>query len=304
MMKKKDNLSGIHAFMMTAQLGSFTAAADRLCLTKSAVAKSVGRLEERLGLKLFHRSTRRLSLTPDGEFYLNRCREALDILEHAESVLTEHIEKPSGRLRIDLPAAFGRKLVLPLLLEISQRHPALSLAVTFSERFVDLIEEGIDFVVRIGELKDSSELIVRPLTTQKLVICAAPDYLQRCGVPQSLDDISHHQCILGFRSEQAVVWNLKEADGQTRRYTPPVGHEYGDGDAMLAATLAGQGLCQLPKWLIDDYLERGELVEVLAQYSGYEVPIHILWPKSSHLLPKIRYTVDCLLQEAQKGIFG
>ncbi|MFM2483354.1 LysR substrate-binding domain-containing protein [Celerinatantimonas sp. YJH-8] len=302
-MKGKDHLGSIHAFIVTAQLGSFTAAAERLRLTRSAVAKSVSRLEEGLGLKLFHRSTRRLSLTVDGEFYLCRCKEAFGILENAEAVLTEHLEKLSGRLRVDLPAAFGRQRVLPLLLEISQQHPSLSLAVTFSERFIDLIEEGVDFVVRIGELKDSSELIVRPLTTQKLVICAAPDYLARCGEPQSIEEIQLHQCLLGFRKDQAVIWYLKQPNGQAYYYTPPVGHEYGDGDALLAAALAGQGLCQLPQWLVGDDLAQGKLVEVLSQYSGYEIPIYILWPKSSHMLPKIRYTIDYLLQKAQNGVF-
>ena len=301
-MRRNDHLNSLYSFVTTAQLGSFTAAAERLGVTKPAVAKSVNRLEQMLGLKLFHRSTRRLSLTADGEFYLRRCREALDILEHAESVLTEHIEQPSGRLRVDLPAAFGRKLVLPLLLEISQRHPSLSLAITFSERFVDLIEEGIDFVVRIGELKDSSELIVRSLTTQKLVICAAPNYLEHHGYPQVIEDVQQHKCLLGFRREQAVVWSLKEPDGGTHQYAPPVGHEYGDGDAILQATLAGQGLSQVPRWLIEDHLSSGELVEVLTQYSGYEVPINILWPKSSYLLPKPRHTVDFLLQAADKAI--
>jgi len=303
-MTKKDNFNGLYSFVTTAQLGSFTAAAERLGLTKSAVAKSVSRLEQKLGLKLLHRSTRRLSLTADGEFYLSRCREALNIMEHAESVLTQHIESPSGRLRVDLPAAFGRKLIMPLLLEISERHPSLSLSITFSERFVDLIEDGIDFVVRIGELKDSSELIVRSLTTQKLVICAAPTYLARHGNPKTIEDVQQHKCVLGFRHEQAVVWRLKEPDGSTRLYTPPVGHEYGDGDAILEATLAGQGLSQLPRWLIEDHLSRGELIEVLTQHAGYEVPIYLLWPKSSHLLPKTRYTVDFLLQEARKGTFG
>jgi len=303
-MKNKDNLNGIFAFITTAQLGSFTAAAERLGLTKSAVAKSVSRLEERLGLKLFHRSTRRLSLTPDGELYLASCRKAVDILEHAESILSTHIEKPSGRLRVDLPAAFGRKLVLPLLLEISELNPELSLAISFNERYVDLIDEGIDFVVRIGELRDSSGLIARQLTTQKLALCASPKYVEKHGQPETVEDIDRHRCIVGFRTEQAIVWCLKEQDGSIRRFIPPVGHEYGDGDAMLCATLNGQGLCQLPRWLIQEHLNSGQLVEVLSQYSGCEVPIHILWPKSSHLMPKIRHTVDVLLKEAKKGTFG
>lgn len=170
-MRKTDNLGGITAFVTTAQQGSFTAAAEQLGLTKSAVGKSVSRLEARLGLTLFQRSTRRLSLTPDGEAFLSRCQQAIDILEQAEAELTSHVIHPSGRLRVDLPSAFGRQRVLPLLLAITQRYPELSLTVTFSERFVDLIEEGIDLVVRIGELADSSGLVARRLTTQKLVIC-------------------------------------------------------------------------------------------------------------------------------------
>ena len=139
-MRTTDNLGGITAFVTTAQLGSFTAAAERLGLTKSAVGKSVGRLEARLGLKLLHRSTRRLSLTPDGETFLARCQQAIDILAQAEAELTSHVVEPSGRLRVDLPSAFGRQRILPVLLSIVSLYPALTLTVTFSERCVDLID--------------------------------------------------------------------------------------------------------------------------------------------------------------------
>lgn len=300
-MRTTDHLGGITAFVTTAQQGSFTAAAERLGLTKSAVGKSVSRLEGRLGLKLFQRSTRRLSLTPDGERFLNSCQNAIDILEQAEAELTSHICQPAGRLRVDLPAAFGRQRILPVLLQITRKYPELALTVTFSERFVDLIEEGIDLVIRIGELADSSGLVARRLTTQKLVICASPDYLLSHGEPVTADDLSQHQCVVGFRRNQPISWLLKDAEGQITRFVPPPTHEFADGDAMLAATLAGCGLSQLPIWLVGKYLASGELQEVLPGHSGGEVPISALWPKNRQLLPKIRYAVDTLVQAAEDG---
>lgn len=300
-MRKTDNLGGITAFVTTAQQGSFTAAAELLGLTKSAVGKSVSRLEARLGLTLFLRSTRRLSLTPDGEVFLSRCQQAIDILEQAEAELTAHVIHPAGRLRVDLPSAFGRQRILPILLAITQRYPELSLTVTFSERFVDLIEEGIDLVVRIGELADSSGLVARRLTTQKLVICAAPAYLKAFGEPQCVDALARHRCVVGFRRNQPLSWLIKSADGKITRFTPPPTFEMADGDAMLAATLAGCGLSQLPRWLVAESLASGALVEVLAETAGGEMPISAIWPKNRQMLPKIRYAVDELIKAGLEG---
>lgn len=300
-MRKTDNLGGITAFVTTAQQGSFTAAAELLGLTKSAVGKSVSRLEARLGLTLFLRSTRRLSLTPDGEVFLSRCQQAIDILEQAEAELTAHVIHPAGRLRVDLPSAFGRQRILPILLAITQRYPELSLTVTFSERFVDLIEEGIDLVVRIGELADSSGLVARRLTTQKLVICAAPAYLKAFGEPQCVDALARHRCVVGFRRNQPLSWLIKSADGKITRFTPPPTFEMADGDAMLAATLAGCGLSQLPRWLVAESLASGALVEVLAETAGGEMPISAIWPKNRQMMPKIRYAVDELIKAGLEG---
>jgi len=301
-MRKTDHLGGINAFVTTARQGSFTSAAEHLGLTKSAVGKSVGRLEERLGLKLFQRSTRRLSLTPDGEKFLESCQNAIDILEQAEAELTSHIAHPSGRLRVDLPAAFGRQRILPLLLNITRRHPELALTITFSERFVDLIEEGIDLVIRIGELADSSGLVARRLTTQKLVICASPDYLVHNGEPITPAELSRHQCVVGIRRNQPISWIFKEFDNKITRYIPPATHELSDGDAMLSAVLAGCGLSQLPLWLVGKYLASGELKEVLSDFAGGEMPVSALWPQSRQLLPKIRHVVDDLIKAAEDGL--
>lgn len=301
-MRTTDHLGGITAFVTTAQSGSFTAAAERLGLTKSAVGKSVGRLEDRLGLKLFQRSTRTLSLTPDGERFLLSCQSAIETLEQAEAELASRIAHPAGRLRVDLPAAFGRQRILPVLLDIQQRFPDLALTITFSERFVDLIEEGIDLVIRIGELADSSGLVARRLTTQKLVICAAHDYVQRHGAPANLAEVNQHPCVVGFRRYQPISWLIRSEEGKMIRFTPPPTHEFADGDAMLAATLAGCGLSQLPLWLVKPYIDSGELQEILPVHSGGEIPISALWPKSRQLLPKIRYVVDTLVQAAADGL--
>ncbi|AOM40051.1 LysR family transcriptional regulator [Xenorhabdus hominickii] len=301
-MRRTDHLGGITAFVTTAQLGSFTAAAERLGVTKSAVGKSVGRLEYRLGLKLFQRSTRSLSLTPDGEVFLISCQSAIEILEQAEAALTSHIAYPAGRLRIDLPAAFGRQRILPNLLKITRDYPELTLTVSFCERYVDLIEEGIDLAIRIGELADSSGLVARRLTTQKLVICASPDYLHYSGEPNTPDELSQHRCVVGFRRDQPVSWLLKEKNGEMKRYTPPETYEFADGDAMLAAVLAGCGFSQLPLWMVGKYLESGELKEVLQGHSGGEVLISALWPKNRQLLPKIRHVVDTLVEMEENGL--
>lgn len=300
-MRSHDHLGSITAFVTTAQCGSFTTAAERLGLTKSAVGKSVARLEERLGLKLLQRSTRRLSLTPDGQRYLQSCQNALEVLDQAEAELSAHTLVPAGRLRIDLPAAFGRRRVLPHLLRLAGECPALTLSVTFSERFVDLIEEGIDLVVRIGELSDSSGLAARRLTTQKLVICAAPTYLEGHGTPLTPQDLERHRCIVGLRRGQPVSWLLREADGRQTRYTPPATHELADGDAMLDAVIAGCGLSQLPLWLVRDDLQRGTLRTVLQAHSGGEIPISAIWPAGGQMPPRTRHVVDALVAVAAQG---
>lgn len=302
-MRKTDHLGNITAFVTTAQVGSFTAAADRLGLTKSAIGKSVARLEERLGLTLFHRTTRSLSLTPDGERYLASCQSALEILEHAEQELTSHIAKPAGRLRVDLPAAFGRQKILPILLDITKRFPELELTLSFSERFVDLIEEGIDLVVRIGELDDSSTLVARRLTTQKLVVCASPNYLKQYGTPRTPGELSQHKTVVGFRRNQPVSWLLKNYEGNIAKFTPPATHEFSDGDAMVTAVLNDAGISQLPRWLVSRYLASGELVSVLEDFAGGEMPISAVWPKGRQQVPKIRYVIDELIRHADMANF-
>ncbi|WP_285350566.1 LysR family transcriptional regulator [Pseudomonas sp. ME-P-057] len=294
-------LSGVVIFVTAARAGSFTLAADRLGITKSAVGKSIAKLEDRLGCKLFHRSTRRLALTVDGEAYFASCSLAVDEILAAEAFLTSNQKTPGGRLRIDLPAAYGRSVVLPVLLDILAAYPELKLTVTFSDSVVDLIEEGIDLSIRFGTLKDSSGLVARRLAVQKQIICAAPSYIEKYGHPKSLEELQQHRCIVNYRRGQRVSWTVLDEAGVLTRITPPGTHEVGDGDAIIAMAAAGQGICQMPGSLIRDHLNAGRLVPVLENYSQGDVAIHAVWPQTRHLQPKVRRVVDELVARAEKG---
>ncbi|CAN5350094.1 hypothetical protein BH10PSE18_BH10PSE18_15540 [soil metagenome] len=194
-MLSRDQFTGIQAFIETAQAGSFTLAAQRLDLTRSAVGKAVARLERRMGVRLFHRSTRRLALTEEGEAYLAHCICAMDAFEAAETDLVSRRAAPRGRVRIALPVLFGRHRVLPVLVSLAERHPGLDFDLRFSSERSDLQEEGIDLAVRIGELRDEAELVARPLGTQRTLPCAAPGYLVARGVPIHPDDLPAHDGI-------------------------------------------------------------------------------------------------------------
>jgi DNA-binding transcriptional LysR family regulator len=294
-------LSGIVIFVTAARAGSFTLAADRLGITKSAVGKSIAKLEDRLGCKVFHRSTRRLALTVDGEAYFASCSLAVDEILAAEAFLTSNQKTPGGRLRIDLPAAYGRSVVLPVLLDILAAYPELKLTVTFSDSVVDLIEEGIDLSIRFGTLKDSSGLVARRLAVQKQIICAAPSYIEKYGHPKSLEELQQHRCIVNYRRGQRVSWTVLDETGVLTRITPPGTHEVGDGDAIIAMAAAGEGICQMPGSLIRDHLNAGRLVPVLENYSQGDVAIHAVWPQTRHLQPKVRRVVDELVARAEKG---
>jgi DNA-binding transcriptional LysR family regulator len=294
-------LSGVVIFVTAARAGSFTLAADRLGITKSAVGKSIAKLEDRLGCKVFHRSTRRLGLTVDGEAYFASCSLAVDEILAAEAFLTSNQKTPGGRLRIDLPAAYGRSVVLPVLLDILEAYPELKLTVTFSDSVVDLIEEGIDLSIRFGTLKDSSGLVARRLAVQKQIICAAPSYIEKYGYPKSLEELQQHRCIVSYRRGQRVSWTVLDETGALAQITPPDTHEVGDGDAIIAMAAAGQGICQMPGSLIRDHLNTGRLVPVLENYSQGDVAIHAVWPQTRHLQPKVRRVVDELVARAEKG---
>jgi DNA-binding transcriptional LysR family regulator len=299
-----EQLNGIINFVEAATCLSFTVAAENLGITKSAVGKSVAKLEERLGTKLLHRSTRKLTLTPDGEAYLASCRHALEEIGSAEQVLLAKNQQLVGRLRVDAPAAWGRQILLPILAKITKEHPGLTLSISLTDRIIDPVEEGVDLAIRFGESKDTSGLITRKLTEQRAMIVASPDYLKVRGAPATVDDLQHHDCIVGFRRDIPNTWRVKGRDGSLYRITPPATHEIGDGAAIVDAAVAGLGLAQMPSSLVNDHIRAGRLNIVLDEFTGAKIEISAIWPSTRHLLPRVRHVVEALANEGRRGGLG
>jgi DNA-binding transcriptional LysR family regulator len=297
-----DPLSGITVFVTAAGSENFTQAADRLGLTKSSVGKTIARLEARLGVKLFHRTTRLTRLTADGEAYLAACTKAMDEINAAQAALSSGNRVLSGPVHIDMPVAFGRRVLLPALIQITQPHPGLSLSLTFTDATSDLLHDDVDIAIRFGALKDTPHLVARHLVTQARVICASPAYLRSYGEPLKLKDIAHHHCVVGALKGPPLVWFVRD-DGVEKRITPPATHQVSDGEAMVDAVVSGLGIAQFPVSLVREQLDDGRLRPVLQAYSPAGVDIHLLWPQRAQLSPRVRYIVDELLVHAAKGRF-
>lgn len=287
---------GIAEFVAVSRLGSFTAVAAEMGMAKSAIGRAVSRLEARLGSKLLHRTTRRLILTPAGEAWLEHCVAALGALERGESALLLARDTPAGEVRIDLPTAFGRLHVMPALLGVANRYPALNLNVSFTDRRVDLIGENIDLAVRIGILDDSPDLFARQIGVQHMMIVGAPGYLARRGVPRSWPDLAEHDCVVGRRQGHRATWLMKRPDGSIAHQAVSVRHELQDFETVLMAVKAGHGLAQLPSWMVQDDVRSEALQVVLDGQSGGEWPITVLWPSTRTPPAKIRVIVDGLVQ--------
>ena len=298
-MTSPERLKGIDAFVATADSGSFTAAAARLKITNSAVSKAVARLEQRLGTRLFARTTRSLSLTDAGAAFYRTCSKILADLEEAEATLAAERLEPIGRLRVDVPASFGRLHVLPVLLQFANDHPGLRPHISFSDHFVDLIEEEIDVVVRIGGPDVwAASLGHRYLGSERVIFCASPAYLQKRGPVHGVDDLDHHDCIVYKKADGAVTaWMFRDNTGGpgTRRVID--GRvAVANGEAEVAAVVAGCGIAQLPTWLAQRELESGEIVEVLPGLATTGLPLTLLWPRSKQSLPKVSALIDRLAE--------
>lgn len=297
------HLQGISAFVHSVETGSFTAAAIRMGLSKSATGKSVARLEERLGVRLLERTTRSLNLTAEGQAYYQSCLKVLEELSTAEALLASTKRTVSGLLRINLPVSFGRLCVMPVLSDIARKNPDLGLDISFSDRRVDLVEEGIDLVVRLGDPGDQASLTGRRIGTQRSLICASPAYLDRRGRPQSFDELDKHDCIAFARDGRPMPWPVPQT-GQSAGSGPPVPfklltirprHTVSHGEALRDAALDGMGLACLSTWLAAGDIASGRLETVLISTPVEDSPIHALWPRSRDLTPKVRIVVDALV---------
>ncbi len=288
------DLQGISAFVHSVETGSFTAAAARMGLTKSAVGKSVARLEERLGVRLLQRTTRSLNMTAEGQAYYATCVTVLTELARAEAVLASRQQAVSGRLRVNAPVSFGRLWVAPVLCDLARTHSGLDLEVSFSDRLVDLVEEGLDLVVRLGDLGDQATIVARRLGTQRWAPCAAPAYLSARGRPQSLKELADHDCLVFSRDGHFLPWQFTTQEGVVDVKVRPR-HRLDHGEALRDAAVAGLGLAYFPTWLVADDLRAGRLETVLTNAPVDDGLIHVMWSRSKDMLPKVRVAVDALV---------
>jgi DNA-binding transcriptional LysR family regulator len=286
-----DNLSGLIAFVRTADLGSFVAAGRVLGLSASAIGKAVARLEAELGVRLLQRSTRRLRLTDEGRLFHERCRRILDDLDDAQAMLGRARETPRGRLKISVPIV-SYHLLLPVIPDFMAAWPDIELDIDFNDRLVDLIDEGVDVAIRSGDLPDS-RLVVRALRPFQLLLCAAPGYLDRHGMPAVPRDLDGHQAIR-FRfpnSGKLQDWPLVlPSDAPEPR--PRTVLTCNNMEALRGAVVRGLGIGCLPDFLVQEPVERGDLCLVLRDHLDAPGQFRMLWPSSRHLSPKIRVFVD------------
>ncbi|BEM43797.1 LysR family transcriptional regulator [Serratia marcescens] len=293
----KSDLSALPAFVAVAEGGSFAAAAEKLHLTRSAVSKIVSRLEARLGVMLFMRTTRSLSLTDEGALYYEHCRQALANIQAAEHQLDSGKMQVSGRLRVSVPVLFGHLCIAPLLTALANEHPLLALEISFSDRRIDLVDEGFDLAVRIGELADSGSLIARRLGEHGMLLCASPDYLWRSGEPSTLDALSRHQAVGYLHAGTVLPWQLRGENGELQSFRPPAKMMMDDMQGIVDAVSAGAGIAWLPEWLVRDRLVAGTLVEIMRGESSLSFPVNVVWPYMPYQPLKVRLAVDKLVAE-------
>lgn len=301
-MISNERFAGIRAFVEAVEQGSFSRAAQQLGLSPSSVGKAVARLEQRLDVRLFHRTTRSLSLTDEGLAFHESCLRALRELEQAEAALAERRVQPAGRLRIAMPVLLGRDWVMPQLLALAARYPALEIEAQFSNRPIDFAEEGCDLAVRIGLQDDSANLAARQLGVQRLAVCAAPSYLAQHGVPDTPAQLERHACIGMLRESRLEHWQFQDSSGKVRQQRINARLRLGHLEAVLQAALAGHGLAQLPAWLIEKELASGALHSVLAAHAGPGLPLYAAWPASRAMTARVRLVIDTLRAAVPAGL--
>lgn len=295
-MLHEDVLADLPVFVAAAEAGGFAAAAAKLHLSRSAVGKSIARLEARLGVRMFHRTTRTLALTEDGQIFLECCQRALGELHAGQAMLDAGRREVSGRLRVSMPVLFGRQCVAPILTRFAQAHPKLELHLNFNDRPVNLVEDGFDLVVRNGPLQPWPGLVARHLVQQHMLVCAAPAYIEAHGIPQTLDELLDHRAVHYGQGGQILSWQFRQESAPSIAVTPPNHLFFDDLGAIRDAAVEGYGLAWLPYWLIRDDITAGRLTTVLNHVPSYIFDTHALWPQTLNLPLRVRLAIEVLEQ--------
>jgi DNA-binding transcriptional LysR family regulator len=290
-----DRLDSMEAFVRVAESKSFSEAARRLNLSKSVVSRQVSGLEADLGARLFHRTTRSLTLTEVGAAYLERCQRILADIEEANLSVSNLQAAPRGKLKVSAPVPFTIQHLAPILSDFMARYPEIEIDLTLNDRFVNLVEEGFDLAIRIGKLNDSS-LIAKHLAPARIAVVASAAYLAERGTPQTPEDLSGHCCMLYSNLVSAEEWSFSGPDGKKITIEVKGRLRANNGDVLRQAALGGLGLVMLPTFIVGADLQAGTLVKVLEDYVPQQVGIYAVYPHARHLSPKVRAFVDFLAE--------
>ncbi|MGF1699574.1 LysR substrate-binding domain-containing protein [Photobacterium makurazakiensis] len=290
-----DQLGAMRVFLRVIQTGSFSAAAREQSTSQATISKKISALEDKLGVKLITRTSRELSLTQAGQEYYNHCGNILQEIDEVEASVRSQVSSPKGTLRIAAPAPLARILLAPLIAEFLFEYSEIEVDMVIEERHIDLVAEGIDVAIRAKKLEDSS-LIARPLFNNPLLLVASPSYLEKHGTPIQPNELKAHNCIVYTFNRSLNNWHFKNDD---KEISIPVQGAFrsNSGETNLAMALAGLGVTQLPIWMTDNYLEMGDLVQVLENFSNDTVPINAIYPYSRHIPLKVRCFVDFIQEK-------
>jgi DNA-binding transcriptional LysR family regulator len=288
-----DKFREMQAFAAVVDAGSFVKAADGLGQSKAAVSRYVGDLESRLGVRLLHRTTRRLSLTEEGKVFHARCKDLLAVVDEAEAEVTARTGEAVGQLKVNVPVSFGLRHLSHLWAEFMTLHPKVTLDVTLTDRVVDLLDEGYDLAVRIARLPSSS-LVSRQLSSTRLILCASPTYVNRHGAPTDVSELASHAVIAYTLLSMGDHWQFDGPDGPaTVTVVPRL--RANSGETCVAAALQHQGIVLQPSFLIGTHLKAGALVELLPQFRSIELGIYAVYPTRKHVTPKVRLLIEFLV---------
>ncbi|MBS7807792.1 LysR family transcriptional regulator [Variovorax sp. PCZ-1] len=297
-----DKFKEMQSFVAVAESGSFVKAADELETSKAAVSRYVAQLEERLGVRLMNRTTRRLSLTDEGHAFLAHCKETLSLIEDAEEEIQSKRNNATGLVRINAPVSFGILHLAPLWGKFTQLYPQVKLDVTLSDRVVDLVDEGFDIAIRVARLP-SSTLISRKLASTSLVVCASPKYLKGKSKPSHPRDLKDHSIISYSYLATGDEWVFQGPEGEIRVKTQPQIHT-NNGDTCRSVALTHQGIIMQPNFIVSRDIQNGDLVELLPQFKSAELGIYAVYPSRKLVSKRIRVLVDFLVKEFEQINFG
>ena len=287
-----DRFDAMRLFIRVAELGSFSAVALQAGVARSVVTRQIAALETHLGVKLMARSTRRLALTSAGSAYLEKCRVILNLVEAAEADVAEERLIPRGNIRLSLPLSFGIRRLAPLLLDFSQRHPEVSLDMDYSDRRINLIEEGIDLAIRITRRLEPGD-VARKIGAGRMLVVAAPDYLARHGRPQHPAELAHHECLGYTHAGNPMPWQFL-VNGQPENFPVRSRINANNGDVLAEAAAQGLGITLQPDFIVASYLDAGRVARILADFAIPELGIYAMLPSNRHVPHRVRVLMDAL----------